>query len=187
MKKFNCGGGAVGNARVVKFDADGTFVRAWGRKGMGAGEFDVVHSIAIDSRDRVYVGDRQNNRVQIFDADGHFIEVWYQFGRPSGVYIDENDVLYVADSESRDGRTNIGRPGLSPTGYGFNPGARRGIRIGSVSDGQVEAFIPDPCSYPYAGVSSMAEGVTTDVDGNVYGADYLGTVRKFKKQQNQDE
>lgn len=181
------GGGAVGNARVVKFDADGTFVRAWGRKGMGAGEFDVVHSIAIDSRDRVYVGDRQNNRVQIFDADGHFIEVWYQFGRPSGVYIDENDVLYVADSESRDGRTNIGRPGLSPTGYGFNPGARRGIRIGSVSDGQVEAFIPDPCSYPYAGVSSMAEGVTTDVDGNVYGADYLGTVRKFKKQQNQDE
>ena len=101
--------------------------------------------------------------------------------------VGENDMLYVADSESRDGRTNIGRPGLSPTGYGFNPGARRGIRIGSVSDGQVEAFIPDPCSYPYAGVSSMAEGVTTDVDGNVYGADYLGTVRKFKKQQNQDE
>lgn len=181
------GGGALGNARVVKFGADGTFVRAWGRKGMGPGEFDLVHSIAIDSQDRVYVGDRQNNRVQIFDSDGHFIEVWYQFGRPSGVYIDENDVLYVSDSESRDGRTNIGRAGLSPTGYGFNPGARRGIRIGSVSDGQVEAFIPDPCSYPYAGVSSMAEGVTTDVDGNVYGADYLGTVRKFKKQQNQNE
>ena len=181
------GAGAVGNARVVQFDADGRFVWAWGRKGMGAGEFDVVHSIAIDSRDRVYVGDRQNNRVQIFDADGHFIEVWYQFGRPSGIYIDENDMLYVADSESRDGRTNIGRPGLPATGYGFNLGARRGIRIGSVEDGRVTAFIPDPCPYPYAGVSSLAEGVTTDLDGNVYGADYLGTVRKFRKQPDEDE
>jgi hypothetical protein len=148
---------------------------------MGAGEFDVVHSIAIDSQGYVYVGDRQNNRIQIFDGDGHFFDVWYQFGRPSGIYIDENDIMYVADSESRDGRTNIGRAGLPATGYGFNLGARRGIRIGSVRDGRVTGFIPDPCPYPYAGISTLAEGVTTDQDGNVYGADYLGTVRKFKK------
>ena len=173
------GGGALGNARVVKFSADGTFVKAWGRKGMGAGEFDVVHTIALDSTGRVYVGDRQNNRIQIFDADGHFIDVWYQFGRPSGIHIDQYDVLYVADSESRDGRTNIGQPGLPATGYGFNPGAARGIRIGSVVDGRVDYLIPDPCPYPYAGASSLAEGVTTDNDGNVYGADYLGTVRVF--------
>ena len=174
------GGGAHGNARIVKFAQDGTFIRAWGRKGMGAGEFDVVHTIALDSTGRVYVGDRQNNRLQIFDEDGHFIDVWYQFGRPSGIHIDEHDILYVADSESRDGRTNIGRAGLPATGYGFNPGAARGIRIGHVEDGRVDYLIPDPCPYPYAGVSSLAEGVTTDADGNVYGADYLGTVRKFK-------
>ena len=175
------GGGALGNARVVKFSADGTFVKAWGRKGMGAGEFDVVHTIALDSTGRVYVGDRQNNRIQIFDADGHFIDVWYQFGRPSGIHIDQQDVLYVADSESRDGRTNIGQPGLPATGYGFNPGAARGIRIGNIIDGRVDYLIPDPCPYPYAGASSLAEGVTTDNDGNVYGADYLGTVRVFMK------
>ena len=68
---------------------------------------------------------------------------WSQFGRPSGIYIDKNDMLYSADSESRDGRTNIGRGGMAPTGYGFNLGAERGIRIGSVKDGKVKYFIPD--------------------------------------------
>jgi hypothetical protein len=64
-------------------------------------------------------------------------------------------------------------------GYGMNIGARRGIRIGSARDGSVKAFIPDPCPYPYPGASSLAEGVTVDAEGNVYGADVLGTVRKF--------
>ena len=87
----------------------------------------------------------------------------------------------MADSESRDGRTNLGVLALAQTGYGINPGARRGIRIGSARDGTVKAFIPDPCPYPYPGGSSMAEGVVTDREGNVYGADFLGTVRKYIK------
>jgi DNA-binding beta-propeller fold protein YncE len=172
-------GDATGNARVVKFDRTGKLLKTWGRKGMGPGEFDIVHSIALDSRGRVFVADRQNNRVQIFDAEGHFIAQWFQFGRPSGIYIDRKDTIYVADSESRDGRTTPGLTGLPPTGYGMNVGARRGIRIGSARDGSVRAFIPDPCPYPYSGTPTMADGVTADADGNVYGGDYLGTVRKF--------
>jgi len=78
------------------------------------------------------VGDRQNNRIQIFDQDGRFIVEWKQFGRPSGIFIDKNDVLYVADSESRGGEE----------GYGYNPGCRRGIRIGSAKDGAVKYFVP---------------------------------------------
>jgi hypothetical protein len=175
------GGTATGNARIMKFDKSGKFLQTWGRKGMGPGEFDVIHTLAFDSRGRLFVGDRQNNRIQIFGQNGQFIAQWFQFGRPSGMHIDRNDVIYVADSESRDARTNTGQLSLPQTGYGFNPGTQRGIRIGSAMDGSVASFIPDACPYPYPSGSSMAEGVTADFEGNVYGADFLGDVRKFVK------
>ncbi len=175
------GGGDSGNARIVKFDRNGTFVKAWGKKGMGPGEFDMPHDLALDSQGRVFVADRQNNRVQVFDADGRVIAVWYQFGRPSALTIDQNDVLYVADSESRDGRTNTGRTFLPASGYGYNLGAKRGIRIGSAKDGTVTSFIPDPCPYPYPDVSSMTEGIAVDRQGTIYGSEYLGTVRRYDR------
>jgi NHL repeat-containing protein len=176
------GGTAVGNARIVKLTKDGKFIKAWGRKGIGPGEFDVVHTLAFDSRGRLFVGDRQNNRIQVFDQDGNFIAQWFQFGRPSGIHIDKRtDTIYVADSESRDGRTNTGQFALPQTGYAYNLGAKRGIRIGSARDGSVKYFIPDPCPYPYASGSSFAEGVTVDAQGAVYGADFLMDVRKFVK------
>ena len=171
-------GGTVEPSRIVKFDRMGKPLGVIGKTGMGPGEFDGPHTMAIDSRGRLFVGDRQNNRIQILDQNGRFIAQWFQFGRPSGIYIDKDDTIYVADSESRDGRTLAGVATLA-SGYGMNIGARRGIRIGSARDGSVKAFIPDPCPYPYAGASSLAEGVTVDAQGNVYGADVLGTVRKF--------
>jgi hypothetical protein len=70
---------------------------------------------------------------------------------------------------------------LPQTGYGYNPGAQRGIRIGNAVDGSVRYFIPDACPHPYPAGSSMAEGVTADFEGNVYGADFLGDIRKFVK------
>jgi sugar lactone lactonase YvrE len=145
------------NARIVKFSKDGKFIKAFGKKGSGPGEFDGPHALAFDSKGRLFVGDRSNNRIQIFDQDGNFIAAWTQFGRPSGIFIDRRDTLFVTDSESRD-----------QDGYGHNPGCHRGIRIGSIKDGKVVAYIPDPDP---KGGSSMSEGVAVDHDGNVYGAE----------------
>ena len=97
------GHGGNTNARIVKFSKDGKFIKTWGKKGSAPGEFDIPHTIAMDSQGRLFVGDRQNNRIQIFDQDGKFLDQWTQFSRPSGVYIDSKDNIYVADSESEVG------------------------------------------------------------------------------------
>jgi sugar lactone lactonase YvrE len=144
------------NARIVKLTKDGKFIKAWGKRGTAPGEFDTPHALAFDSRGRLFVADRGNNRIQIFDQDGKFLEEWKQFSRPSGIYIDKNDVIYVADSESN-----------SKT----NPGGKRGIRVGSAKDGKVTAFIPDPEPDPEKVVTSGSEGVAADAAGNVYGAE----------------
>jgi hypothetical protein len=150
--------GETANARVLKFDRNGRFIKEWGKKGTGQGEFDQPHALAMDSRGRLFVGDRGNNRIQIFDQDGNFLEMWYQFSRPSGIWIDAQDNIFVADSESGIYDRNQGRTGWL-----------RGIRIGKATDGSLTAFIPDP--NPAATNTSAAEGVAVDARGVVYGAE----------------
>ena len=151
----------MGSAQILKFNKDGKFLMKWGKHGSGPGEFEVPHALAFDSRGRLFVGDRANNRIQIFDQNGKFLDQWKQFSRPSGLYIDKNDILYVTDSESTD-----------KEGYGYNPGWKRGIRIGSAKDGMVTAFIPDPLVPAGAlPATSISEGVAADADGVIYGAE----------------
>jgi sugar lactone lactonase YvrE len=145
------------NNRVVKFTKDGTYVKEWGTKGSGRGELSEPHTIAMDSRGRLFVGDRENNRIQIFDQDGKYLDQWRQFGRPSGIFISPDDTIYVADSESG-----------PDTGAHELTGIKKGIRIGSAKDGTVTAFIEDLESTTPD--HSGAEGVGVDRDGNVYGA-----------------
>ncbi len=165
------------NARIVKFSKDGKFIKSWGQRGSGRGEFEGAHCLAMDSRGRLFVGDRTNNRIEIFDQDGNFIAEWKQLGRPSGIYIDKNDVLYVADSESIDSVVTWTGPfDFLPKGYGYNPGVKRGIRIGSAVDGRVTAFIPDPTPLEPPLPTSAAEGVVADSRGVVYGAE-VGAAR----------
>src|SRR5262249_43554614 len=128
--------------------------------------------MAFDSKGRLFVGDRGNDRIQVFDLDGNFIEQFTQFGRPSGIWIDQNDTIYVADSESRERE-----------GYGHHPGWKRGIRVGSLKDGKVIAFIPDTAPDPESAATSGAEGVTVDTMGNVYGAEVAQKgVKRYVKQ-----
>ena len=119
----------------------------------------------MDSAGRLFVGDRVNNRIQIFDQEGTFLAEWKQFGRPSGLYIDRNDNVYSADHQSGD------------EGGKVNPGFKKGIRVGSVKDGKVVAFIPEAA--PGAG---MPEGIAADAQGNIY-AGWTGqmNVRRYVK------
>jgi NHL repeat len=146
--------------RILKFSKDGKLIKSWGKRGTGPNEFDQPHALAMDSRGRLFVGDRNNNRIQILDQDGAFIAEWKQFSRPSGLYIDKQDTIYVTDSESESVARN-------------HDGWKRGIRIGSAKDGSIKYFIPDPEARkrPEFTGTSAGEGVAADADGNVYGAE----------------
>jgi hypothetical protein len=141
------------NSRVSKFTADGKFVK-YLTKGAGSGPQQVSgpHAIQIDRQGRLFVGDRDNNRVLIWDQEGNFLDMWHQFSRPSGIWIDVDDTIYVADSES-----------WGPDNLGW----RKGLRIGSAVTGRVQYFIEDIESRDFD--HSGAEGIGVDAFGNVYG------------------
>ena len=147
------------NSRIVKFDKDGKFIKAWGKRGTGPGEFNLPHTLVIDSRGRLLVGDRSNNRIQIFDQDGTFIDQWTQFGTPSGIFIAADDTLYVVD---------------------YN--VKKGVFIGSARDGAVKYKLDDAVA---EGVAVDKDG-NIYVGETVPGTTLTGQpgghiVRKFEK------
>jgi DNA-binding beta-propeller fold protein YncE len=157
----------MSNNRIVKFSADGRYMKEWGGSGSGQGQFLVPHALALDSQGRLFVADRDNNRIQIFDQDGNFLEQWTQFGRPSGIHISADDTLYVSDNQSNDER---------------HPGWLRGIYVGSAKDGSVHAFIPDPEFDPKRAQETGAHGLAADAAGTIYGAEvYSLSVKKYER------
>ncbi len=145
--------------RILKYAADGEFIKEWGEIGIGPGEFRTPHALEMDSRGRLFVADRGNHRIQIFDQDGNYLDSYYQFSRISGLFITDDDMLYAIDSETRD--TN-------------HPGWSTGIRIGRAHADVVTAFIPGH-AYQDRPWNTAGEGVAVDADGNVYGAEGPGS------------
>ena len=88
-----------GNARVHKYSPDGEFIMSWGKPGTGPGEFDLPHCVRVDPRNRVMVADRSNNRIQFFTLDGEYIQEWGGLKHPDTIYIDEDDVVYIAEMD----------------------------------------------------------------------------------------
>ena len=153
------GHGGRSNSRIMKYNSEGEFILSWGAQRSEPGNFAVPHDLAMDSLGRLFVGDRGNNRVQVFDKEGNFILEWQQFGSPSGIFIDDNDMLYVTDSSS------------TPRS---NPGYDEGIRVASVHDGKVTLFLDDPHE------DGTQEGVVVDKQGNIYGSLTAGmALRKY--------
>lgn len=132
------------NNRIVKLNAQGRYLMEWGTPGTGPGQFNLPHSIVIDKRGRVLVGDRGNERIQIFDQQGNYLDQWDQFGWPSGLFIDENDMLYVADYQDKRGVT-----------YGS---AQTGEVLGFISGSEPEGITVDNAGNVYTGEVTGGEG-----------------------------
>lgn len=144
---------------VLVFSPEGKFIKSFGGKGSGPAELDVPHTLAFDARGHLLVGDRNHNRIARFERDGTYIGEWRQFSRPSGIVVTKDQMIYVGDSESQS---------RDATAYAYNPGCEKGIRFGKLEDARVLGLIPD--QQPMS-VSSTAEGVGVDRDGNVFGAE----------------
>ena len=142
--------GEGANTRVVKFTKSGKFIKWWGGKGTDPGQFNMPHSIALDSKGRVYVADRSNNRIQIFDQDGKFINQWTNFGTPWGLFITKDDMLYVVDgtpennclmiASTKDGKITDRIEGLSnPTAVTLD--SKGAIYIAEVTGANVRKYV----------------------------------------------
>lgn len=132
------------NNRIVKFSPEGRYLTEWGRPGSGPGEFNLPHTLVIDQRGRLLVGDRGNHRIQLFTQEGEYLTEWDQFGWPSGLFIDKNDVLYVADYQDKRGVT-----------YGS---AETGEVMGFIGGTEPEGVVVDDAGNVYTGEVTGGEG-----------------------------
>ena len=78
-------GHGKGESRVLKFDADGNFIKTWGGEGAAPGQFNVPHSIVADAKGTLYIADRSNQRIQVFHGDGAFVREKRHPGTPCGL------------------------------------------------------------------------------------------------------
>jgi len=143
-------------ARIMKFNSQGILVKEWGQLGVRHGEFRTPHAMEFDSQGRLWVADRGNHRIEIFDQDGNYLDSRYAYGRISGLFITDDDMVYAIDSES------------SP--YRHEPW-RTGVRIGPVDEDRIVGFIPPHESEARLYQGAAGEGVAVDADGNVFAAE----------------
>jgi DNA-binding beta-propeller fold protein YncE len=160
------------SARIVKYSANGQYIKAWGKLGAEPGNFNEPHDIDVGgSKGYVYVADRRNNRVQVFDQDGNFIAAWKQYGQPSSVYVDKHDNIYVGATYQASGSI-----------FGStNAPNDRAIVIGNALTGELKYLIPDPGDLTkMTDTGTSASGIATDDHGNIYVADVgFNNLRKY--------
>jgi DNA-binding beta-propeller fold protein YncE len=163
------------NARVHKFAADGTLVKSWGEPGAGPGQFNLPHGIALDSAGQVYVADRENSRVQIFDGDGNYLDQWTWPNRPSDLFIDAADRIYVAEMGFRPSPLPVHyRNWMSEPPLGHDTIARVTV---CEPDGSIVARIGGADPFP-PGNFVAPHGLWVDSTGAIYVGEVTKAARK---------
>ncbi len=157
-----------GNARVVHFSKDGKFVKAWGELGSKPGQFSIPHAIALDSKGRLYVADRNNVRVQVFDQAGKLLDIWDNLLVPWGFAVTRNDEIWVCGSSPMQWRSSdstLGCPPKDQVFMKFNPDGKL-LQLWTVPKGVDGLERPGECNWVHA--------IAVDSRGNLYVGDIIG-------------
>ena len=167
-----------GNSRIVRLDREGNYKKAWGTLGVEPGNFSLPHAVAIDSKGRVYVADRNNIRVQVFDADGRLLEVWPNLITPWGFYMTPADELWVCGSSPMGWTVDpkyptapLGCPPKDQVLAKFNTSGKM-LELHSFAKGEDEHEKPGDLNWFHA--------VAVDREGSLFVGDIIGKrVQKF--------
>jgi hypothetical protein len=167
-----------GNSRIVRFDASGRFLAAWGTLGGGSNQLSLPHAIAIDSRDRVYVADRNNARIQVFSTSGELLDSWTNLLVPWGLWIAPNDDLWVCGSSPmawahhrKYPTAPLGCPPKDQLFMRFDPAGKL-LQLWTLPKGEDGKEKP--------GDLNWVHGIALDSHGNVYLGDIIGQrIQKF--------
>ncbi|HXG10289.1 MAG TPA: peptidyl-alpha-hydroxyglycine alpha-amidating lyase family protein [Gemmataceae bacterium] len=167
-----------GNARIVHFDRHGKYVKEWGRLGSKPGEFSIPHAIAVDSRGRLYVADRNNARVQVFDQSGRLLDVWSNLVVPWGLWVTKKDEIWVCGSSPtqwRETDSNLGVPPKDQLFMKFNPDGKL-LQLWAVPKGVDGLEKPGELNWVHA--------LAVDSHGNIYAGDIVGKrAQKFVRKE----
>jgi pimeloyl-ACP methyl ester carboxylesterase len=167
-----------GNARVVHFDKNGNFVKSWGKLGTEAGAFSLPHAIALDSRGRLYVADRNNARIQVFDQDGKLQGLWRNLMVPCAFWMTKDDELWVCGPSPMPWRADdkvLGYPPNDQLFMKFNTSGKL-LQLWAVPKGEDGKERP--------GELNWVHGLALDSNGNIYAVDIKGQrAQKFVLQE----
>jgi DNA-binding beta-propeller fold protein YncE len=189
------------NARVVHFDPKGRFIKSWGSPGIAPGQFNLVHAIALDSKGRLYVADRNNARVQVFDQHGTFLAQWRNIVIPWGITVTDTDEIWICGSSPapwRNKDTYLGLPPKDQVLMKFDTGGKL-LQLWTLPMPTAAAQSPPgldwisdlpTASVPHdtrPGLLNWVHAITLDSQGNICLGDIMGKrVQKFIKHQSQD-
>ena len=80
-----------------KFGRDKELIDSVGCKDSSLGNFNKPGRLALNKKGEIFVCDVKNSRVQVFDDDLEYLR-WYSVSKPTGVAVDDEGDLYVAEN-----------------------------------------------------------------------------------------